>query len=156
MKGLFLLGTLIWAMIGYAILLCDVSQASKIVAASIVTSGMYPSIILLNAWIVINAGGFTKRATTWALAEIIGNSFSIMGGYIYTGPPRFHRGFSVSLGMTISAIVLTALLMLWMSRLNKKKEAELREYASEGKTHPHTGKGLEEVQDFHVEFRYIL
>ncbi|KAJ9603715.1 hypothetical protein H2200_011901 [Cladophialophora chaetospira] len=98
-KGIFLVGTLSWTCIGYAILLSNVSVASKIVAACIATSGLYPSIILLNSWLLANSAGYTKRATVWAMAEVFGPAFSILSSHVYDTPPRFVKGHSIALGL---------------------------------------------------------
>jgi hypothetical protein len=155
-KGIFLVGTLAWACIGYAILLSNVSVASKIVAACIATSGLYPSIIILNSWLLANTAGYTKRATVWALAEVFGPGFSIMSSHVYDTPPRFVKGHSIALGLLVYGVLLGLILMRWMYRANQKKDAELREYEARGEPHPHKTKSLEEVQDYHIDFRYII
>ncbi|KAF1817566.1 MFS general substrate transporter [Eremomyces bilateralis CBS 781.70] len=155
-KGSFLIGTLSVACIGYIILLCNVSQGANIAGACLATTGLYPSIIILSAWITINAGGYTKRATNWAMAEIVGQLLSVLGAYIYDVPPRFLKGHSIVLALLALGIVNCLYLMWWMRRANLRREMELIEYEREGRVHPHTNMSLEEVQDLHVRFRYIL
>ena len=155
-KGPFLLGTLLLSCVGYIVLLCEVSVAGKIVAVCIATSGLYTSVILLQAWIVANMAGYSKRATAWAMAEIFGQCFGIMASHIYTTPPRFIKGHAIVLGLLLFAAAMTVCLMWWMRRANLQKEAEVAEYESEGRVHPHRLKSLEDVQDLHIDFRYII
>jgi Mg2+/citrate symporter len=136
--------------------LCDVSQAANIAGACLVASGLYPSVILLGAWITINTGGYTKRATNWAMAEIIGQLLSVLGAYIYDKPPRFIKGHCVTLALLSIGMLNCVYLMWWMHRANSKKDAEVEKCQREGRTHPHTNLSLEEAQDLHVHFRYIL
>lgn len=150
------MGTILVSCIGYIVLLCDVSVAAKIVAVCIATSGLYPSVILLQAWIVGNTAGYTKRATSWAMAEIFGQCFGVLASHIYTTPPRFIKGHSIVLGLLLYAGLMCILLMWWMSRANSHKSEEMERYESEGTVHPHKMMSLEEVQDFHVEFKYII
>ncbi|KAF2168681.1 hypothetical protein M409DRAFT_36326 [Zasmidium cellare ATCC 36951] len=155
-KGPFLLGTILVTCTGYIILLCEVSVAAKIVACCIAASGLYPSVILMQAWIVGNMAGYTKRATSWAMAEIFGQCFGVLASHVYTTPPRFIKGHAIVLGLLLYAAVMTVALMWWMMRANKKKQEEILRYESEGMVHPHKLKSLEEVQDFHIDFKYII
>lgn len=78
--------------IGYILLLANVQVKAKMFAACLIVSGFYPSVALLIAWLGINTGGHTERGTTWTMAEIFGQSFSIKGQKIYDTPPRFVKG----------------------------------------------------------------
>ena len=91
-KGPFLVGTISTAIVGYIIVMTDVSNPVKIFATCLITSGLYPSVILLVPWLSINTAGFTKRGTTWAMAEIGGQCLSIMGTHVYDDPPAYHSG----------------------------------------------------------------
>ncbi|PVH76569.1 MFS general substrate transporter [Cadophora sp. DSE1049] len=155
-KGVFMIGCLSMSSIGYVLLLVDVQVKVKMFAACLIVSGLYPSVILLISWLGINTGGFTKRGTTWAMAEVFGQCFSIMGQKMYDTPPRFVKGHSIVLGFLLYSVVTSGGLIWWMDRCNKKREREISEFAERGERHPHVGKSLEEVYDFHVEFRYIL
>ena len=155
-KGIFLVASLCVACIGYIILLTNVSIHVKVFATCLVTSGLYPSVVLVATWVSMNTGGFTKRGTTWALAEISGQSFSILGTHVYTDPPRYVKGHSVVLAILLLALLSTVFLLVWMNYLNKKKDGTEAEYQERNELHPHASKSLEEAYDFHVSFRYIL
>jgi hypothetical protein len=118
--------------IGYTVLLADVSDASKIVAACITASGLYPSIILLNSWLLANTDGCTKRATVWAMAEVC-------------------KDHSFPLGLLFSGLIVNFILMWWIQSANQKRDTELKEFEKRGQLHPHKMKGLEEVQDYHID-----
>ena len=155
-KGIFLALSLSVACIGYIILLINVSVHVKVFATCLITSGLYPSVVLGAAWVAMNTGGFTKRGTTWALAEISGQCFSIMGTHVYTDPPRYIKGHSVILAFMLLALLSTVFLLSWMHRLNQKKDRTESEYQERSELHPHASKSLEEEYDFHIAFRYIL
>jgi hypothetical protein len=155
-KGVLLVATLLVACLGYVILLTNTSVHVKVFATCLVTSGLYPSVVLTAAWVGMNNGGFTKRATTWAIAEISGQCFSIMGTHVYTDPPRYIKGHSVLLGLMALAVLNTVGLLLWMNHLNQKKDRLQSEYQERNELHPHESKSLEEEYDYHINFRYIL
>ena len=156
LKGPCLILTLSVACVGYIILLTVYSVPVLVFATCLITAGLYPSVILLTTWLGVNIAGFTKRGTTWAMAEIFGQSFSIMGTHIYTKPPRFVKGHAIVLGFLLFGAICTATLTCLMRYLNKHKEAELQRYASRGEPHPHLERSLEEAGDDHLSFRYIL
>ena len=155
-KGVFLAASLSIACIGYIILLTNVSVHVKVFATCLVTSGLYPSVVLVAAWVAMSTGGFTKRGTTWALAEISGQCFSIMGTHVYTDPPRYVKGHSVVLAFMFLALLSTVSLLFWMNHLNRKKDRIESEYQERNELHPHASKSLEEEYDYHISFRYIL
>lgn len=155
-KGPFVIFGFTLSAIGYAMLLGVKQTAVKIVAVCFITSGMYPAVVLLLTWMAINTGGFTKRATTWAMGEILSQLFSIMGSNIYVNGPRYVKGHSVVLAFAAFAIVDSAILMVVFRRMNKKRDETLEEYASRGEVHPHSNRSLEDELDFHINFRYSL
>jgi hypothetical protein len=157
-KGPFLLAGYVIACLGFILLICTTNTIARIIATCLVTSGAYGCIILVPVWIAINTGGYTKRSATWALAEASGLSFSIMGTRVYTDPPRFIKGHSIVLAVTAAAATSTMINYFWMRSQNRKKEAIEKEYTERNEIHPHiaTNATLEDLQDQHISFRYIL
>lgn len=157
-KGPFLFGGFAIGCLGYILLLSTTNTAAVIIATCLVTSGCYGCIILLPVWIAINTGGYTKRGATWAVSELCGLSLSIMGTRIYTEPPHFIKGHAIVLTFNAVALISSALNYFWMRSQNRKKDRIEREYAERGEVHPHILKNatLEDVQDQHISFRYVL
>ncbi|KAH0843473.1 hypothetical protein FOPE_08711 [Fonsecaea pedrosoi] len=155
-KGLLLVFTLSVSCVGYIILLSVRSVPVLIFATCLITAGLYPSVILLTSWLGINTCGFTKRGTTWAMAEVFGQCFSIMGTHVYDHPPRFVKGHSIVLGMLAFAIVMATSNIFWMRYQNRRKDAEIERYRAAGEPHPHVERSLEDEGDQHLAFRYIL
>lgn len=142
--------------IGYIILLTISSVPVKMFGACLIAAGLYTSTVLTVSWLAINTGGFTKRGTVWALAEVVGQLTSIMGSNIYTDKPRYIKGHSIVLSFLLLAIFSAVSLMFWMKHVNAKKDRILEDYAARGENHPHSGRSLEEEFDGHVNFRYII
>ena len=155
-KGLFLIGCLAVVALGYVILIAVESVHARIFATCLVASGVYPSVILLVSWLGINTAGYTKRATTWAGCEILAQCLSIAGTHIYTDPPRYVKGHSIMLGMIVISLSAACANLSAFSRANKRKDLIEKEYLERGEVHPHHSKTLEDVQDDHISFRYIL
>lgn len=156
LKGPFLILCLSTSAVGYIILLSVTNVPVLIFATCLITSGLYPSVILTTTWLGINTAGFTKRGTTWAMAEIFGQCFSIMGTHVYDGPPRFTKGHSIVLGFLAFGVICTSTLILWMKWMNRARENRIARYVEQGEPHPHMERSLEEEGDGHLEFRYIL
>lgn len=155
-KGIFIMGLITTSCIGYIILLAVHNVKVKVFATCLITMGTFPGVTIMGAWININTGGFTKRATTWGTAEIVGQCFAIMGSHIYTDPPQYIQGHSIVLAFNLLALASALFCYYYMRRANHKKDKEALEHASAGTTHLDLHKTLEDVQDQHPSFRYIL
>ena len=79
-----------------------------------------------------------------------------MGANIYVNGPRYTKGHSVVLALAVLAIIISVVLMVVLSRMNKKRDEILADYAQRGERHPHMDKSLEDECDFHINFRYTL
>jgi hypothetical protein len=156
-KGPFLCGGYSLASLGFILLMSTTNKIALIFATCLVTSGCYGCIILLPVWLSINTGGYTKRGATWALSEMCGLAFSIMGTRVYTDPPRFIKGHGIVLSITTVAAISAMVNFLWMRSQNQKKDRTEKEYAERNEIHPHilSNATLEDVQDQHISFRYI-
>lgn len=150
------MGSISSAIVGYSILLTDVSGAVKIFATCLITGGLYPSVTLLVTWLAVNTAGFTKRGTTWAMAEIGGQCLTIGATHAYNKPPRQIQGHALVLSLLILALLSTIFLRCWLSHCNAKKEQIEQDYQSRGELHPHRIRSLEDENDQHQYFRYIL
>lgn len=157
-KGIFLLGCVITSCIGYIILIAVQSVPVKIFGTCLVAMGVYPAVVLLVAWMSINIGGYTKRATFWAGCEVFSQCCSIIGTHIYIDPPRYITGHAVVLGFLAMSAISAIILMVLFSRANAKKSVVEQEHRDRNDLdlHPHISQTLEDVQDDHVFFRYIL
>jgi hypothetical protein len=155
-KGPFLMGILATSCVGYVILIAVHNVKVKIFATCLITMGTFPAVALLGAWVAINTGGFTKRASTWGISEIVGQCFAIMGSHIYIDPPQYIQGHSILLAFEVLALIATILCWFWMRHLNKQKDGEARRHAEAHTTDPNLHKSLEEIYDYHPSFRYVL
>ena len=154
-KGPFVILALSIAACGYIILLTASPVAAEMTGACLIAAGTYTAVVLKLAWLAINTGGFTKRSTTWALAEIVGQCLAIMGASVHAVSQDFTEGNSVVLAFLLAAILVAAGLMVWMSRENRNRDRTLAELA-DGEVHPHAHRSLGVEYDCHINFRYTL
>ncbi|OCK99096.1 MFS general substrate transporter [Cenococcum geophilum 1.58] len=155
-KGPVLLLCLATSGIGYIILMATTNKVALIAGACLVTLGIFPGGILNVAWININHGGYTKRSTAWAMAQVTGNACGIVGTQVYRDPPRFLAGHGTLLGSLVLAIGATVTNYLWMKTANRKKEESVMKWRNEGRENPNRNKTYEELLDYHPDFKYIL
>lgn len=142
--------------VGLVLLLVTTNKSSRIIGTSLVSAGSYAGVILAATWVLSTYGGYTKRSTAWAFCHLCLQAYSILGTKIYDEPPRFLKGHGVVLGLQTLAAV--CLLGKWwiMSSANRKKEALKLEYETRGESLPGSEMSLEELNDDHPAFRYIL
>ena len=157
-KGIFIIGCLSTSIIGYIILIVVENVKVKIFGTCLITTGLYPSVILLVAWLSINTGGYTKRATIWAGCEIFSQCLSIMGTHVYDTPPKYVKGHSIMIAFLALSIACTAAIMSTISRSNARKDRVEAVHIARGdlELHPHITQTLEDVHDNHILFRYII
>ncbi|KAL7946067.1 MFS general substrate transporter [Trichoderma barbatum] len=155
-KGPFLMLCFGFSITGYIVLMVVTSVKVKIFGTCLITMGVFPCVTLLGAWTSINVGGFTKRAMTWGTAEVVGQCFAILASHIYTDPPRYLKGHAISLSFQILGFFSALSMWIYMRYLNGKKEEEAAHHQAAGTVHPMSHQSLEEVYDYHPDFRYIL
>ena len=155
-KSSFVFGCISTAMVGYIILMAVTNNAARMVATCLIVSGIFPTIILVFAWANTNSCGFTKRATSWAVAGVFAQGFSIAVSQVYTDPPKYLKGHGFMLAFLSWSLVNALAVRLWMQAENKRKDQEEQEYAERGEIHPHSSKTLEDEGDAHIKFRYTL
>ncbi|KFZ15697.1 hypothetical protein V502_05440 [Pseudogymnoascus sp. VKM F-4520 (FW-2644)] len=150
----FLLGSFDIGCIGFILLLTVHYKPVDIFATCLITASCYTCILLVPVWLNINTVGFTKRGTTWALAEIFGLIWSIMGTRIYNTPPLYIKGHAVVLSLNCLACFTVFVAYIYMRRMNKQKERLEMEYANRGEVHPDiaNNNSLEEVGEAHISF----
>ncbi|RDW65994.1 hypothetical protein BP6252_09629 [Coleophoma cylindrospora] len=155
-KGPLLLLCLATSSIGFIILLSTTNRIALIAGTCFVASGLYPGIILTVSWVTINHGGYTKRSTAWAMAQITGQGLSIIGTQVYRHPPRFLAGHGCLLGFFIAAMLATVANWWYMRRENRKRDHRADEFRTRGVKDEKAEKSADELLDWHPDFRYIL
>ena len=144
------------SLIGFIMLLASTNTPVLLAGCCFVAAGSYPDVVIGASWQMASHGGFTKRATAWAVSQAVIQAFSIAATQVYTTPPRFFKGHGTLLGLNTVGVI-AAMLQYWiMKRENFKKEQRAAEYAREGREDPENEKSLEDLCDRHPQFRYVL
>ncbi|KAJ5610281.1 major facilitator superfamily domain-containing protein [Penicillium lagena] len=155
-KGIPILVCLSVCLIGYILLLTSTSQTVLVVGCCFVSAGAYPAVVLSSAWVLISHAGFTKRATSWAMAQIFIQCYSIISTQVYVDPPRFFEGHGTLLGLNALGVVAVLATMWIFDGENKRRDAVAAEFAARGEVNPDSLKDYEELCDQHPDFRYTL
>jgi hypothetical protein len=155
-KGPILFACMATSSVRFIILLTTTNKIALIAGTCFVTSGLYPRIILTVSWITINHSGYTKRSTAWAMAQITGQGLSIIGTQVYRHPPRYLSGHGTLLAFFLLALCSIVCNYLWMRRENRTKDSRAEEFRTLGTKDQEAEKSVDELLDFHPDFRYIL
>ena len=155
-KGPVLFLAMSTSAVGFIILITTTNKVALIAGTCFVASGLYPGIILTVSWITINHGGYTKRSTAFAMAQITGQGLAIMGTQIYRHPPRYLAGHGTLLGFFVLALCSITCNYLWMRRENHKRDARAAQAPQDHSTTEFDETKQGELYDFHPDFRYIL
>ncbi|OAA77952.1 Major facilitator superfamily domain, general substrate transporter [Akanthomyces lecanii RCEF 1005] len=124
-RGLFCVIFGILSVVGYAILLSNVSSGVHYFACFLVAAGLYIVVGLPLAWLPNNSPRYGKRTTATGMQLTIGNASGIMSSFIYPtlDAPRFIRGHAVTLSMVAMGTLIYGLLWVWYRRENQRRAA---------------------------------
>lgn len=141
----FIMGSSLFAIIGYAILLSNkdpvgrpgVSYAGTFFAAG----GIFPAVALVLSWPAINISGQTKRAVGNAMQISIGNLGAVLGTQLYRANdgPRYIVGHSFALAYLFGNIVVAGLLWWVLKRENERRAEITTEVKAVGELNDWTG-----------------
>ncbi|KAF8479373.1 putative MFS nicotinic acid transporter Tna1 [Gautieria morchelliformis] len=114
------------SIVGYTILLCDVSPAAKFVAVFITVAGVNPAIPTAITFVGNNFGPMYTRATVLGVFFSMGNAAGIISSNVYPigDAPRYIRGHAIALGFSCLTIVLCAFMTFYNMRENARRDRE--------------------------------
>ena len=141
-------------MSGYTMFLASTNPQVRYGATFLIASGAFPFGALCNAHVAANVVSDTARSSAIGANVMLGN----IGGLISTWSflpfdgPNYHIGNGLNLGTSSTILILSVLLLFWMTANNKRREerdadAEL------------AGLSLMQIQDLdwrHPSFRWKI
>lgn len=113
------------AVVGYALLLGLKSNSGRFAATCIVACFTYATIVINLAWVAINNPGYTYRASAAASVNIVSQLLAISGNQAYADPPYYKTGNSAALALIAFSGVCSAVLQLYLRRLNSFKRRDM-------------------------------
>jgi len=124
------------SIIGYIILISDVSSGAHYFACFMVATGLYVAVGIPLAWLPSNNPRYGKRTTASGIQLTIGNAAGIMAPFLYKTDeaPRFVRGHAVTLAMVAMAGTIYTFMGIYFSARNKSRMAGKEDAKIAGKT----------------------
>jgi MFS family permease len=128
-RALPLIGSALFAIIGYIILLTNADPVNRpgvsYLGTFFAAGGIYPATALALSWPAINVSGQTKRAVANAMQISIGNLGAVLGTQLYRANdgPRYFVGHSFALAYLVGEIIVSVLLYFLLKRENERREA---------------------------------
>ncbi|KIW61067.1 hypothetical protein PV05_01229 [Exophiala xenobiotica] len=135
-RGLAVVPFCLVSIVGYIILMTDVSSGVRYFGCFLVATGLYVSVGIPLAWLPSNNPRYGARAAASGAQLTIGNCAGVMSAYLYktNEAPRYIRGHAVSLSMAgVAAVIYTIMSVYFWSR-NKKRQAGKEDSVTSGKT----------------------
>ncbi len=111
--------------IGYVIFVATENPHARYAATFIIMSGAFSFGALCNGWAAINVASDSSRASAIGMVAMCGN----IGGLISTwtflphDAPNYITGNAINIGTSSAIFIVAALLLVWMRRDNKKRDA---------------------------------
>jgi hypothetical protein len=135
-RGLYVVicGTV--SIVGYGILIADVSSGVHYFATCLVAIGLYVCVGLPLAWLPANSPRYGKRTTASGLQLTIGNAGGIGAPFYYAtkDAPRYVKGQAITLGLVAGATLLYGFLSLYFTKRNVGRREGKEDYKTAGKS----------------------
>ncbi|KAF9506094.1 hypothetical protein BS47DRAFT_1353318 [Hydnum rufescens UP504] len=173
-RGIFIIGGMLTVIVGYAILIANVSTGVKYFALFLCVGGASPCVATATT-LIGNYGPVYTRAAAMGFFFSVGNCAAIISSNIYPNStaPRFIRGHSIAVAFSFMTIICVSILMASNWRENARRDRVYGVVAPDGSdAHPRKVltpeqkvtwglEGLSELEiielgDRHPGFRYIL
>ncbi|KXS93901.1 hypothetical protein AC578_2251 [Pseudocercospora eumusae] len=124
------------AVVGYAVLISDVSSGAHYVGCFLVAMGLYVAVGIPLAWLPTNNPRYGKRTTGTGLQLTIGNCSGIMAPFLYpsSAGPRYIKGHAVTMSLVALGAVLYAAMWFYFRQENRSRANGKRHRLMEGKT----------------------
>ncbi|EPE02581.1 mfs transporter [Ophiostoma piceae UAMH 11346] len=128
-RALFIIGSALFAAVGYIILLSNTHPTTRpgvsYLGTFFAAGGIYPATALVLSWSAVNVSGQTKRAVAGAMQISIGNLGAVMGTQLYRANdgPRYIVGHSVALAYLVANVAVSGTLYYLLRKENKKRDA---------------------------------
>ncbi|KAF2144653.1 uncharacterized protein K452DRAFT_325167 [Aplosporella prunicola CBS 121167] len=153
-RGLYAVLFGVVAIVGYAMLLSDISSGAHYAGCFLVAMGLYVHVGLPLAWLPANNPRYAKRTTGTALQLSLGNCAGLMSSFLYPKAegPRYTRGLAVTLAMVGMACVCYAFMWWWYAKANERRAAGKEDYKVEGMAQ----EDIDELGDRNPRFVYTI
>jgi hypothetical protein len=142
----FVLGGIIFALIGWSIQLAQVQPAGvRYFALYIIAFGSFMQFPILLGWLNSNLRGRPQQAIGAAIQLGIGNTANFVASnvFITTQAPKYPVGFGTGTALTVLPILVLGVLVASLVRHNKKFDKKVE------------GLNAEDIND-QKDFRYVL
>ncbi|KAL0566901.1 hypothetical protein V5O48_015095 [Marasmius crinis-equi] len=138
--------------IGYIMFLASESPHVRYGATFLVASGAFPLGPLCTAAVSANVVSDTARTSALATQVMIGSLGSIIGTWSFLpfDAPNYHIGNGLNLAASSMILIVSVLLMLWMTSDNKKRQKRNAREELQGLNE----KEIEDLDWKHPEFRW--
>ena len=135
-RGIITCAMGLFPIIGYALLMSDVSAGAHYAGCFLVAMGLYILVGIPLAWLPTNNPRYGKRTTATGLQLTIGNMSGIMAPFLYPAHdgPRYVLGHAVTMSLVAWAVIVYGLMTLYFEQENRKRRRGDRDENTNGLT----------------------
>ncbi|KAJ2901406.1 putative major facilitator superfamily transporter [Zalerion maritima] len=153
-RGIFCVAFGLVSVVGYSVLISDVSAGAKYAGCFLIAAGLYIVVGLPLAWMPNNCPRYGKRTTANGMQLTCGNSAGIMAPFIYptADSPRYIKGHAITLALVAMTSILYAFMTWYYYWMNGRRD----EGVVPRKQQEMSEEELEELGDDSCRFRYTI
>ncbi|KAF7155645.1 hypothetical protein CNMCM5623_008187 [Aspergillus felis] len=151
-RALFVCIFSVISMVGYGILISDVSSGAHYFGALLIALGLYVTVGLPLAWLPTTLPRYGKRTLATGMQLTFGNVSGVMSPFLYksTEAPRYVRGNAVTLSLVGVSGIVYAMMWAFYQHENSRRANGLEDEKVAGMTE----EEIQELGDNSPRFRY--
>ena len=133
-RGIFVTGFGLISIVGYSLLISDVSSGVHYFACFVVATGLYVVVGIPLAWLPANAPRYGMRTAATGMQLTIGTSSGIMSPFIYptADGPRYVKGHTITMSMVAYSSVAFLCLSFWLRYANRRRAQGKEDHRTQG------------------------
>lgn len=125
-RGYFILALSSTGATGYLILAFAKSTGARYFGVYLAASGIFPSIALIYPWLINNQGNDSRKATSLAMVNLIGQCGPLLGTHLFPAEdkPYYVSGMATCAAFMFFVGTLVLSLQFWLRHQNATRDAE--------------------------------
>lgn len=133
-RGPFVMAATAVAILGYVLLIANISPGASFAGCFIVAVGLYAATGGPMSWLTVNNPRYGKRAIASGLQLTIGNASGVAAPFLFRDDdaPRYIAGYAGTIGMLCLSFTIFSFMHFYWKNQNKKKRRGDYDYLVEG------------------------
>jgi sugar phosphate permease len=136
MRGPFVITFNLIAILGYVLLIANISMEASFAGCFVLAVGVYTTSGFPMTWIGVNNPRYGKRAIASGLQLTVGNSSGVLAPFLFSAQfaPGYRPGYGTSIGLLTVSLISYTTLHFYFKKQNAERKAGKQDWKLEGRS----------------------